>query len=1173
MVQTIGRRPQAGQPAMFDICGPLPCGLTVLEASAGTGKTFTIAGLAARYVAAGVPLEHLLVVTFTRMATGELREGVRDRLVSAEAGLGLAIDGVAPSPTDRVLCLLATGDRAELETRRRRLATALADFDAATIATTHGFCQHILTGLGVVGDVEADVTFIEDPGDLINEVVDDLYVRHVLRRGYPGFSRSDAGEIAATVMANPGARLQPASAPVGSAWAKRVRLAQGVVDQVEDRKLRAGLLTYDDLLTRLAATLDDDDRGEAACARLRQRYRVALVDEFQDTDPVQWGILRRAFGEGDTTLVLIGDPKQAIYSFRGADVFAYLNASDTARAMATLGTNWRSDQGLITACQTLFGAARLGHADIAFRTVEAVPAHRDPGLVGAPVGTPMRIRAVHRLDGAVSLTDKEYVAKASGEEHVAADLATDVVALLRSGAELIARDEVGTEVRRQPLRPGHVAVLVRTNHQAARVRDALDHVGVPAVINGAGSVFGTPVAREWLRLLEGLERPASTARARAVALSPFVGWSATQVAEADDADLDALQEELLGWSAMLDRRGVASLLEAITRNRQLPARLLSRVDGERTLTDLRHVGQLLHAEAIAGTLGTTALTTWLRRRIIEADRDTGAEERSRRLESDAEAVQVLTIHRSKGLEFPVVYLPYLWAEGSGEDHVPVYHDQDAAGERSVDVGGKGGPDHERHRRWRKDEELGEDLRVAYVALTRSRHQVVLWWAASWGSRQSALGRLLFGLDPSGKVADELKPVPTDHDAGLILAELATRSNGTIGIERAGPAAVGSWVGDVSAPARLDVRPFLRTLDAEWRRTSYTAITSASHDPAVGSEPEHAEVADEAAAGVGGAGGGAAGAADAGGGRAGAGGEATGAAAALDAGGGRAGEGAGGDRLRRVMSPWATLPGGVATGTLVHAVLETTDFAAADIDAELTARVGEQIARRSPGFADPQGLTAALRATLETPLGPLLDHVTLRDVSRHHRLDELTFELPLAGGEAPSADLDVGTLASLLARRLTASDPLAGYAERLADPAIDQRLRGFLTGSIDLVVRRPGDPDRFTVVDYKTNWLGTEGEPLSAWHYRPAALAGVMADAHYPLQALLYAAALHRYLRWRLPDYLPERNLGGVTYLFVRGMTGPATPRVAGQPCGVFSWQPPPGLVSDLSDLLDQGGGP
>jgi exodeoxyribonuclease V beta subunit len=262
-----------------------------------------------------------------------------------------------------------------------------------------------------------------------------------------------------------------------------------------------------------------------------------------------------------------------------------------------------------------------------------------------------------------------------------------------------------------------------------------------------------------------------------------------------------------------------------------------------------------------------------------------------------------------------------------------------------------------------------------------------------------------------------------------------------------------------------------------------------------------------------------------------------------------------------------MPAGVHVGTLVHRVFEATDFAAPDLGAELAQQVAAAQARRQVELGDPAAAVAGLQAAIETPLGPLLGGARLRDVGRADRLDELDFELPLAGGDAPTGRLALDTIARVLRAHLPAGDPLAGYADRLADPALRQVVRGYLTGSIDLVVRHG---DAFAIVDYKTNWLAAPGEELSAWHHRPAALAAEMERAHYGLQALLYTAALHRYLRWRLPGYDPDRHLAGVLYLFVRGMTGPETPVVDGLPCGVFSWRPSGALVTALSDALERG---
>ncbi len=336
------------------------------------------------------------------------------------------------------------------------------------------------------------------------------------------------------------------------------------------------------------------------------------------------------------------------------------------------------------------------------------------------------------------------------------------------------------------------------------------------------------------------------------------------------------------------------------------------------------------------------------------------------------------------------------------------------------------------------------------------------------------------------------------------------------VERCAPRAPGTHRSEASGPPALAAAVWERALDWDWRRTSYSDITAAAHDARVASEPEEAEPGDD--------------------------------------------EGAPGDLAAPGAPaadsplPLGAMPGGADVGTFVHRVLEATDFAAADLDAELAARVAGVRARRALDVGDESAVVAGLRAALETPLAGAL---RLRDVARADRLDELTFELPLAGGDVPFGAVAPEAIGALLRAHLPAGDPLAGYAARLDDPELRRGLRGYLTGSIDLVVRAGG---AFTIVDYKTNRLAPPDEPLTAWHYRPAALGAEMERAHYGLQAILYTAALHRYLRWRLAGYDPARHLGGVLYLFLRGMTGaPGS--------GVFAWHPPAALVEALSEAL------
>jgi exodeoxyribonuclease V beta subunit len=1114
--------------SVFDLCGDLPQGTTVLEASAGTGKTHTIAGLAARYLAEGVArIDELMLVTFGRAATAELRERVRQRLT--EVATEMEDLERARASTDDLVRRLATGPVEEVERRRRRLARGVADFDAATIATTHGFCHQMLAGLGIAADLDADVTFAEATGDLVADVATDLYLADYGRDDSPApgdsFGFSVAADLATQAVGDPSAELEPREADPGTEARLRLDFAARARVEVQARKRRMRVMDYDDLLVYLRDALCHPETGEDACERIRARYKIVLVDEFQDTDPVQWQILERAF-HGHRTLVLIGDPKQAIYAFRGADVVTYLLAKESARSEATLGRNWRSDRPLVEGLLHLLGDTALGDRDIVVTEVDA--AHDEPSLLGAPASSPVRIRRVPRSEFGVA--NDKHIQVGEARSFVARDVAADVVRLLSSGAEIVER-----RGEKRPLEAADVAVLVHRNEDGAQVRDALREVDVPVVLTATTSVFGSDAADQWLTLLSALEQPHRTGLVRSAALTDFVGWSAAGLAEADEAEQEALGARLRAWAETLTDHGVAALVETVAAT-GMAQRVLARDDGERDLTDLRHIGQALHQAATEGYGGVSSLVQWLQHRMAEAAGDID-EERSRRLDSDAKAVQVMTIWRAKGLEFPVVYAPFLWDKSINVYETLRLHREDR--QRVLDVGGKTGPGYTGRKDAHVAEDVGESLRLAYVALTRARCQVVTHWAPGWNTVNAPLHRLLFGeRDPEGNLPLKV-PRPSEDDARTRLDEVAARAGGLVAVETAGTPSTVCFEPPPEEAADLSVREFARELDRIWGRSSYSGITAGLHEasgaPHALSEPEGPGLTDEPVE-----------------------------PPPVE---GAAGAGA----EQALVSPMTDLPSGAAFGTLVHEVLERVDFAAPDLVAELTAAAEAEGAERFVGVPATD-LAQALAPSLRTPLGPLADGLRLRDIGRGDRRDELEFELPLAGGDTPSGEVRVGEVADLLRTHLPAGDPLVAYADDLDVPLIRQRrLRGFLTGSIDAVLRVRGDSGepRYLVVDYKTNRLGA-GEVVTADDYRPDALAVAMRHAHYPLQALLYSVALHRYLRWRQAGYDPQAHLGGVLYLFLRGMCGPDTPVVDGVPCGVFSWAPPAALVTDLSDLLHGG---
>jgi exodeoxyribonuclease V beta subunit len=1047
----------------FDLSGPLPeqRSTTVLEASAGTGKTFALASLVTRYVAEGVAtLDQMLLITFSRAATQELRDRVRRQLVDAAAA-------------------------EQLPDRRRRLRDALAAFDAATIATTHQFCQLVLRSLGVAGDTDAGVTLVESLDELVSEIVDDLYLRHFgHEREDPLLAYPDALRLAREVVNKPATELRPKDADPDSRAAVCVSFAKDVVVELDKRKRQRGILGYDDLLSRLADALDADD--SPAQVRMHQRWPIVLVDEFQDTDPVQWKVIDRAF-TGRSTLILIGDPKQAIYSFRGGDIVTYLDAAATAGVQKTLSTNWRSDGDLVGRLQVVLKGAELGDPRIIVHDVDAH--HGGSRLKGA--GEPFRLRVVRRETLGRSGTRALLIGDL--RSHIPRDMAADIGRLLTSGATFDG----------EPVCAGDIAVIVEKHVDARACYEALCEAGIPAVYTGDSDIFGSDAAEDWLCLLEAFDQPHRPGMVRASAATMFFGETAESLMAGGDKLTDRVAETLREWAGHARERGVAAIFEAAQLG-GMGDRVLSWQGGERLMTDLSHVTQLLQEAAHREHFSLPALRDWLR---AQRDERSGATERARRLDNDAAAVQVMTVFAAKGLEFPVVYLPFAFNRHVRDPELVLYHE---GATRCLHIGGPDSPDYNAVVKLGRSEDASDDSRLTYVALTRAQAQVVAWWAPSSDEPNGGLSRLLRGRRPGeAKVPNSAQPAKVSDDDAMARLREWEAAGGPV-IEDSLIAPTPALPGDV-APTDLDVRHFHRGIDTSWRRTSYSGLIRDAEAAPVSSEPEVVELDDEVA-------------------------EIPLVSSA-----------AGGD----VASPMADLPSGAKFGTLVHAVLETADPFASDLAAELEAQIREH-AVWWPVDVEASVLAAAMVPMHDTPLGPLADGLTLRQIGLQDRMREMDFEFPLSGGHLR----DVG---ALVRKHLPKDDPLASYADRLTGVALGgQPLKGYLSGSVDAVLRIG---DRYVVVDYKTNWLGDAARPLTAADYAQARLVEAMLHSDYPLQALLYSVVLHRFLRWRLPGYHPETHLGGVMYLFLRGMCGPDAP------AGVFSWQPPTSLITAVSELV------
>ena len=719
----------------------------MLEASAGTGKTFTIAALAARYVADGIaarapPARHLHPHGHRRAP----RAGAgapRERRERPGAGAGRC------PRRRRTTTSCASSPRRPRRRSRGGIAvssTALADFDAATIATTHGFCQHILSGLGVAGDVETDITFIEDPTDLVEEVVDDLYVRAFWKHDEPPpFDRAEALDDREDRGRQPRGRRSSRRTPTRRVSGRCAGAGAGGAQGGGRRKRRRKILTYDDLLTRLS---DDAGRPGSRPGGLRPAAR-ALPDRAgrrvpgHRPDPVGRSCA------GPSAMAARRSCSSATRSrpstpSAGADVYAYLDAARTAGAQATLGVNWRSDQAPDRRLRRSVRTAPSWGTRASSTAPSAPPTPtRSRACVALPASPRCGCGSSDRDDGLVALTAKQgWVNKASGRLHIADDLAADVVALLSSEAEVLDRHGrwLGDGGRARATRP----------RRRARAHEPPRRAGARRAGRGR-CPGGHQRGRERVRDADRprLARPARGARTT-VLVDAGAGRGPDGLPRLDRRADRGGRRGGMGRRATsgstsgpgsLRTRGVASLLETVSSTEGLPGRLLVRADGERALTDLRHIGQLLHLEAVSEQLGHH------RAHRVAPAADRGGRRRHRgggpqpppgvRLRGGAGA------HHPPGQGprvpdrlLPVPLGPELHPRGRAFRCSTTLT---PATSGTIDVGGAGSPGFDEHFEQHVVEERGEELRLAYVALTRARHQAVVWWASSYDSRESALG--------------------------------------------------------------------------------------------------------------------------------------------------------------------------------------------------------------------------------------------------------------------------------------------------------------------------------------------------------------------------------------------------------------------------------------------------
>ena len=1181
-------------------------GVRLIEASAGTGKTFTLATLFTRLVVEkGWRIGQILAVTFTDAATQELRKRIRERLA-----LAAQLVERAPSEQDspevvltRVILhrQLALGEETPAALARR-LQTAADEIDLASIFTIHGFCTRVLREHALESGHTFDPpTLLPSERALHEELAAYLWRVHANDPATVdaltwlwSSPEALAGDLATLIkplpllparpthsVDDPAPQLRLAAAALAEAIETQAEDAQAQIATAFDRKVFDGrrakrpsfdkafgelfagrsaqhwprgdkshlgkllpvqllafckdgmegqcpasplfdalqawwhaadareqwlrqqataflhdlrdeararlaelkrigrVQTYDDLIDGVADALDGPHRATLV-QQLRAQYAIALVDEFQDTDDRQWGIFQRVFGDSQETreaglapaLFLIGDPKQAIYGFRGGDIHTYLKAKRQADAAPALDRNFRSRPAVLHAIEALYanaGERAFLEADIAFEPVHPGSTRVDADFLRDGIPAPgLTVRVLHNTEAGDLKADPSR--QQASDACVAA--IHQILGEARQGRALL---------RDVPVQPGDIAVLVRSHKEATRIQQALGAVGIPAVAAGKQSLYATPEAHDLRLLLLALLQPADEGRLRAALSTVLLGEDAEAI-DALEREGDAqrsFQVRLLEWRERWQRGGPFAVIADLCAEHA--ERLLGLLDGERRLTNYLQLGELLQ-QAAGQTLGMHGLLDWLQVQMAHADQND--EQQLLRLESDARRVQIITLHKSKGLEYPLVFLPFVGIGGGApntEANCTVY----ANGRREL------------HWKLDKDdswsaastrsaqEQEAEDARLLYVGLTRAEH--ALWIAAG---------------DLAGLAKTRLAPMLSniaalrDHpDIAVIEGPVETRP-AQLAFEREG-----------ELPP---VRALTRRVPHDWWVYSFTQLAhaDAGHDTDAAATEVPAPAADEPA----------------------------GVDLSLDA--------------EQPAVPLEEIDPrfmGSRFGNVLHDALENTDFAlwggwqagqpAPGEEAEVL-----RASLRVEGYAEQDlddgvaMLTALVGQTLTVPLP---EGGALHDLPADARRAEIEFHFAMQPTAVPAL------LALLHAHGLVRDRH--GFGTR-------RRLEGLMTGKIDLTYVRA---DRWYVLDYKSNRLPS---------YDAARLTSAMQHSEYDLQALIYTVALHRWLRFRLgAQYDYTRDMGGIRYLFCRGLDAGRDDSP-----GLYAHRFDPALV-DALDALFAGG--
>jgi exodeoxyribonuclease V beta subunit len=1199
-------------PIQFNLLDAPLDGRSLIEASAGTGKTYALAGLFLRFILEKKSaVGEILAVTFTEAAAEELRGRIHALLREAKGMLEHPNAKAGHDPL--IAAILSKSDPAQ---SLDAIVNALRDFDSCALFTIHGFCRRLLFEFAFESDQLLNAVLIDDQTIFVREIVEDFWRVHfsnasllfsafasgrkitpsalislvnsfvsyddvrivpdapsvdiidaqrdfllkfqeagklwmedkseiaqvlqsasldgrkygkcvpALLQSLDAFLKSEAPDPADTMKFEKittrilEKSVKKCSTMVchdffdvyeslfdsaqflvnlfdGKVLYLKSRLIHRLRGELEARKKRENVLFYDDLLLQVRQALSKKTTGNALAALVRKKYRAVLIDEFQDTDPLQCGIFLDLFSE-DISLFLIGDPKQSIYGFRGADIFAYLSASQKVGRVYTLSTNYRSEKRLVKAINTIFGKPNsFVFEDIIYHSIAASDLKNKFSLQDAEKSR-FIVWFLERNDSKGNGVTP--LLKGAAETRVSNAVAMEISSLLNLS------NSGGLQFHGKKILPTDIAVLVRTNREADLIYNVLIKNGIAATIQNNMNVFKTEEALDLYRLLLGMTNAMRLHTIRAALSTMYYGYNANDINKlnSDQALMDHCISVFTEYHELWKNAGFMRMVRVFMAQEKVRIRLLSMPMGERRLTNFLHLVELVHQKESSEKLYPVKTCKFLLNKILQESPNKSDEE-VLRLEKDDNAIRVMTIHKSKGLEFPIVFCPFSWEgsefSGNRKKSPFLFHDQDDNYLQKIALGDE---EIAKYRGAAEQEQLAENIRLLYVALTRAKYCCYCSWGMVSKSETSAFAYLFHGNNETPTVFElgsRLKGMPDD----LLRKEIQlniNRSDNSIET-RSIPASV--FAPNILAnPDEVEIvsRDFKGSIPESWKISSFSSLSRfhSFEEHQIDFEPIEISLITNI-------------------------------------------------NVRKTPKIDFTefnifnFPKGKITGLFFHDIFEHLDFnnAASDATRDL---VLAKLQEYEFDSAWSPTIIALINSVMAVPLVHEKGKFALNEILTSECLREMEFLFPLK---------------SISSKQL---NDFFSYTV-FGDPGLEKKkigrlefspARGFVKGFIDLIFRHEG---RYFIVDWKSNYLGDTIE-----HFNYQAIKKEMTHEFYYLQSYIYLVALHEFLSKRMPEYNYNDHFGGIYYLFLRGID-----KKNGDSYGVYFDRPKESLVNEFRKCL------